>query len=116
MNARAVLSLVNLAAIVTAFVVLFELPQYAQYAFYGLLAWIAVGFVLMYVPGVGRPSASGAASAGPLPSADPTGGATFPSGATAASARPLDFCIYCGTTLASGASACSACGHRVPAM
>ncbi len=115
MNARAVLSLVNLAAIVTAFVVLFELPQYAQYAFYGLLAWIAVGFVLMYVPGIGRASASGAGSAGALASADPTGGAAFPSGSPPASARPLDFCIYCGTTLVAGESVCAACGHRVPA-
>lgn len=113
MNPRATLSLVNLAAIVAAFVVLFELPQYAQYAFYGLLAWIVVGFVLMYVPGVGRPSASGTGTAGAPGSLDPTTAGPFPGTPSEAAPVPIDFCVYCGTTLSPGVPTCAACGHRV---
>lgn len=116
MNARTVLSLVNLAAIAAAFVVLVELPQYADYAFYGLLGWIVVGFVLLYVPGIGRPSPLRAGGSGAaLPSETAVGGA-FPSPVAAPAPHALDFCIYCGADLPPGAPACPACRHRVASM
>lgn len=113
MNRRTVISLANLVAIVAAFVVLFELPQYYEYAFYGLLAWIVVGFVLFYAFRPGRSTArqeiavpSGGAGtvagSGPLPSGTPSG-----------ASAPLDFCIFCGNTLPAGTAVCPACGHRV---
>jgi hypothetical protein len=112
-NPRTVISLANLAAVVVAFVVLFELPQYSDLAFYGLLGWIVVGFVLFYgfrssrsapTPGDAFPS-TGAAG--------PDGSAPLPSGTAPRSSAPLDFCIFCGTTLPVGAGVCPACGHRV---
>ncbi len=66
MNARTWISLVNLIAIVVAFTVLFALPQYSGYAFYGLLGWILVSFVLLYGMRVGRPNVQPGAS-GPEP-------------------------------------------------
>ena len=116
MNARTVLSLINLAAIAAAFVVLVELPQFADYAFYGLLGWIVIGFVLLYVAGIGRPSPMRAGGSGAaLPSETAVGGA-FPSPAAAPEPVALHFCIYCGTDLPSGALSCPACHHRVAAM
>lgn len=117
MNARTWISLVNLIAIVIAFVVLLELPQYSGYAFYGLLSWIMVGFVLLYAvrsgrstPATGAPLPSGRSAApsvtAPLPSQSNTSPATSP-------ATSLDFCIYCGTNLPEGVPTCPACGHPV---
>lgn len=113
MNRRTAISLANLAAIAVAFFVLFELPQYYEYAFYGLLAWLVVGFVLFYAfrpvrsplpPGGAVPSGGGAGPAGPSP---------LPTGPSSGSSAPLDFCIFCGNNLPVGAAACPACGHRV---
>jgi hypothetical protein len=108
-NARTWISIANLVAIVSAFVVLFEFPQYYEYAFYGLLAWILVGFVLFYAfrptraaPQPGAPSSSSGTTGGR--SATPLASGTSP---------PLDFCIFCGSTLPVGAAVCPACGHRV---
>ncbi len=114
MRRRTALSLANLVAIVTAFVVLFEFPAYSGIAFYALVAWIFVGFGLMYLPALGRPAAP--APGGPFPAAAGAPGAPLPSGGPASGpSAPIDFCIYCGTTLPPGATTCAACGHRVPA-
>ncbi len=112
MNARTWISLVNLIAIVVAFTVLFELPQYSGYAFYGLLGWILVSFILLYTLRVGRPSVqAGAAGTGP---AGGTGvPAALPSSAPNGPAMALDFCIYCGATLPAGTAMCPTCGHPV---
>ncbi len=112
MNARTWISLVNLIAIVVAFTVLFALPQYSGYAFYGLLGWILVSFVLLYGMRVGRPnvqpgaSGPGAGGPAPAPAALPSTGPNGPS-------MTLDFCIYCGAPLPPGAVTCPSCGHPV---
>ncbi len=48
MNWRVMISIANLVAIAIAFLVLFEFPQYANDAFYILIAWMVTGFVLLY--------------------------------------------------------------------
>ena len=114
MRLRTALSLANLAAIVVAFLVLFEFPDYAPYAFYALVAWIFVGFGLMYLSGArAAPMGPNSAAAGAFPGA---GGAPLPSGRGTAPGIPLDFCVWCGTTLPVGASVCPACGRRVAAV
>jgi hypothetical protein len=109
-NYRIALSLANLAAIVAAFVVLFEFPQYSAYAFYALVAWIFVGFALLYLPRrAARPGPSpGGGAAGPFGG---PAGAPLPSSTPGSAPAPVDFCIYCGTTLPSGATTCPSCGH-----
>ena len=115
MRLRTVLSLANLVAIVTAFVVLFEFPDYATITFYALVAWIFIGFALVYLPARSRAAAGGPAGgtyAGTFPG---TGGTPLPSGTTGGPppAASPDFCIWCGTTLPAGAAVCASCGHRV---
>ena len=111
MRFRTALSLANLAAMVAAFVVLFEFPSYGEIAFYALVAWIFVGFGLMDLPGArATPTGPGASSSGSFPSG---GGNPRPSGGTAASPAPIDFCIWCGTPLPAGATVCPSCGQRV---
>jgi hypothetical protein len=115
-NARVWISLVNLAAIAIAFAVLFVLPQFATYAFYGLLGWILLSFFLLYGLRVGRtnpsvgtpaatPGASGASGPAPLPSAIGGGPSVT-----------LDFCMYCGASLPPATPVCPACGHAVRAI
>jgi hypothetical protein len=115
-NLRTALSLANLAAILVAFLVLFELPQYSTDAFYALLAWIFIGFGLMYLP------RRRAQPTGPTPGGDLSGTFRSPSAAplpsaSGSAARPsVDFCIYCGTTLPSGSTVCPACGHGISSI
>jgi hypothetical protein len=112
-NRRLVISLANLLAVIVAFVVLIELPQYSPYAFYGLLAWILVGFVLFY--GL-RSRRSTRQPEGAFPSSGPAGAAPsgpLPSGTPSGTSAPLDFCIFCGNTLPTGTAVCPVCGHRV---
>jgi hypothetical protein len=112
-NPRTLISLANLAAVVAAFVVLVELPQYSDFALYGLLGWMLVGFVLFYGLRSGRSAPS---PGGTFPSGGSTGtegSGPLPSGSPSGSSAPLDFCIFCGATLPVGAAACPACGHRV---
>ncbi len=116
MNARTWISIANLVVIVLAFVILFELPQYSSFAFYGLLGWVFVSFVLLYAFRVGRthpvgPSQAGAGGSTGGFSAAPSG--ALPSSAPGGAPGPVDFCIYCGTSLPSGTSVCPACGHVV---
>jgi hypothetical protein len=112
-NRRTVLSIANLVAIVVAFFVLFELPQYYEYAFYGLLGWLLAGFVLFYAF---RPSRSTPLAGAASPSGGPSGTAgtsPLPSGSSSGPSAPLDFCIFCGNTLPIGMAVCPACGHQV---
>lgn len=114
MRLRTALSLANLAAIVVVFLVFFEFPDFAQYAFYALVAWIFVGFGLMYLPGARpQPTGPGAAVPGAFPRAT---GAPLPSSGGATAGNPLDFCVWCGAILPSGAAICPACGRRVAAL
>ena len=117
MNARTWISLVNLAAIVIAFFVLFELPQYSGYAFYGLLAWILVSFVLLYAFRVGRPRPVTGAQVGSPGGSGPVGGPASGAGAPLPSAsggsEAVDFCIYCGNTLPPSGTVCPTCGHPI---
>ncbi len=102
MRLRTALSIANLVAIGVAFLVLFALPEYSTYAFYALFGWIFVGFGLMYLPGVRRPT---------LSAPDSPRSAALPSGTAPPTA--LDFCVWCGTSLPPGSPACPACGRRV---
>ena len=113
MNPRTLISLANLVAVVVAFTILVELPQYSDLALYGLLGWMLVGFLLFY--GF-RSSRSSPSPGGTFPSGGATaidGAAPLPSGARSGPSAPLDFCIFCGNTLPAGAGLCPACGHRV---
>lgn len=112
MNVRVLLSITNLVAIVVAFVSLVEFPQYSPYVFLALLAWICVGFAWMYV---GRGARTGPGGA-PVGTSSPFGGPPLPSSTGPAGGpapAPIDFCIYCGTTLPAGITVCPACGHHV---
>lgn len=111
MNRRVVISIANFAAIVLAFIVLIDFPQYQNEAFYFLIAWMVAGFVLLYAI---RPRDS------PLPNADSDLANPFPSSGSAAplpsspSAGGIGFCIYCAAPIAPGTRACPACGHALP--
>lgn len=114
MRLRTALSLANLVAIVAAFLVLFEFPTYSPIAFYALVAWIFVGFGLMYLPG----ARAGPASRSPAPSSPfpGSGGGPLPSGGATTPTRSIDFCVWCGTNLPAGAVVCPACGRRVASV
>jgi hypothetical protein len=115
-NPRTVISLANLAAVVVAFTVLVELPQYSDLALYGLLGWMLVGFLLFYGY---RSSRSAPSPGGAFPSrasAGPEGARPLPSETGSGPSAPLDFCIFCGNSLPVGAATCGACGHHVRAM
>ena len=113
MNRRVVVSIANLCVIAVAFVILIEYPQYADYAFYFLILWMVVGFVLLYSmrPSVPTPSANPSAEPSPFPSNAPVS-APLPSGSSSGST--IGFCIYCAAPVSPGARACPACGHALP--
>jgi len=112
-NPRTVISLANLAAVALTFAVLILLPQYSDLAFYALLGWMLVGFVLFYTFRSARsaPSPGGTFPSSGTAAVDRSG--PMPSGAPSAPSAPLDFCIFCGNTLPVGSAACPSCGHRV---
>ena len=113
MNGRVVLSLVGLAVIVVAFYLIFEYPQYANYAFYLLITWMVLNFVLLYAirpRGPPLPS-NGSLEASPFPSQTPA--ASTPSNGSG-SWSSIGFCIYCAAPIAPGTRACPACGHLLP--
>lgn len=113
MNRRVLVSIANLGAIVVAFVILFAFPQYSNDAFYALIAWMVVGFVLLYAIRPRTPS---------LPADPSLGSSPFPSNASstplASSGSEMSggigFCIYCATPVPPGTRACPACGHALP--
>jgi hypothetical protein len=112
-NPRTVVSLANLVAVVVTFAVLILLPQYSDLAFYALLGWMVVGFLLFYGLRSGRSAPS---PGGPFPStgsAPTDGSGPLPSAGGSGSSAPLDFCIFCGNSLPGGSAACPSCGHRV---
>lgn len=113
MNRRVLVSIANLCAIAIAFVILFEFPQYSDEAFYLLIIWMIVGFVLLYAMRPRLPSVPANASAepSPFPSTRPAN-APLPSGSESAST--IGFCIYCATPIPPGTRACPACGHALP--
>ncbi|HYB79102.1 MAG TPA: hypothetical protein VEG66_05005 [Thermoplasmata archaeon] len=114
MNGRIVLSLVGLVVIVVAFFLIFEYPQYANEAFYLLLSWMVINFVLLYAlrpRGPPRPTNQNP-EASPFPSQAPAN-APLPTGAPAPSGS-IGFCIYCAAPIAPGTRACPACGHVLP--
>ena len=113
MNWRVLISVANLVAIAVAFVVLFEFPQYANDAFYILIAWMVTGFVLLYAVRPRGPPVPGTPLAGssPFPSSYPTASA-LPSSSDPAGG--IGFCIYCAAPIAPGARACPTCGHALP--
>jgi hypothetical protein len=100
---RTLLTMINLATIAVAIIVLYELPKYAGVAFYVLLAWMIGSLVLIYGPWANRPI--GRRSVGGSPS-----GST-PLSTTGRLPSDLGFCIYCAAPLAPGAPTCAACGH-----
>jgi hypothetical protein len=112
-NLRTALSIANLVAIVVAFIVLFGYPQYSTYAFYALLIWIGISFTMAYLRrSQPRP---GASSSGGLSGTfgSSAGSSPLPSSASSGPRAPIDFCIFCGTTLPAGAKVCPACGHYI---
>jgi len=114
MNGRVLVSVANLFAILIAFVILFVYPQYSAYAFYLLITWMVVAFVLLYAM---RSSARAAGTldspdSSPFPSSPSAPNAPLPSGSP--QAPSVGFCIYCATPLPPGTRACPACGHALP--
>ena len=97
MLARTALSLVNLGVLSGTLLVWFFLPHYATFALYACLGWVVVAFGVMYSPWGNR-------AIGPARVASGTTGSGGPR-------VPLDFCIYCATSLPVGATRCPACGH-----
>jgi len=114
MNRRIWISVANFVAIALALVILVEYPQYANDAFYVLVVWMIVGFVLLYAsrPRFSPTGMDPGASTTPFPSTTP-----LPS-ASAASAPPvgggIGFCIYCANPIPPGTRACPSCGHALP--
>ncbi len=115
MQLRTLVSLLNLAAIAGSLLIWFEFPQYADYALYGLLVWMFVGFSIMYTRlgrrtvGGGPPGATPTGPTAPLPS----GG---PSRAPTTSSSAYGFCVFCAAPIAPGTTRCPACGHPIPVM
>ena len=114
MNGRVVLSLVGLVVIAVAFYLIFEFPQYAYAAFYLLIAWMVVNFVLLYTLRPRGPSSPSNTppEASPFPS-DTGANTPLRSGGSAPSSS-VGFCIYCANPVAPGTRACPACGHVLP--
>jgi hypothetical protein len=97
---RTFLSLVNLGVLFSTLTIWLLLPGLSTYALYACLAWVVLAFALMYSSWGNRPigATPRIAGGGSAPLAPGIGG-------------PLDFCIFCGTTLPVGATRCPACGH-----
>ncbi len=111
MSRRRLFSLLNTVALALALVVWFLFPRYAAYALYGIVVWVAVGFVVTWstlrAPTT-APSAPGGAPGGALR----TGGPSVPP--TAGGSATIDFCVYCGNHYAPEERRCAACGHPLP--
>jgi hypothetical protein len=112
-NGRILISIANLFAIIFAFVILFEYPQYADYAFYLLIIWMVVAFVLLYAtrPSLPAGAANAPADSSPFPSTTPP---ATPLPSSSGSAPSIGFCIYCATPVPPGSRACPTCGHVLP--
>lgn len=115
MNGRTVLTIVNFIALAFAILVLYEFPKYTADAFYLFVGWMIASLVLYYQPWASRPIGSRPSPAG-------AGGAGAGTRAAVASppgsppSPPVDFCIYCGSSLPVGAETCPTCGHARAAI
>lgn len=114
MNGRVFVSIANLFAIIIAFVILFEFPQYATYAFYLLITWMVVAFVLLYAlrPTVSAGRRDASSEVSPFPSSPAP--ANVPLRSAPEPAPSVGFCIYCATPIPPGTRVCPACGHALP--
>ena len=116
MNGRIWLSIAGLVVIAISFFLIFEYPRYADEAFYLLLTWMVVNFVLLYaLRPRGPPSPTNAPADGsPFPSA-PSASSPLPSASSSTgTSASLGFCIYCANPISPGTRACPSCGHAVP--
>lgn len=100
---RRLLSLLNTALLGAVLLVMFLFPQYAAFALYAIVGWIAAGLTLTW-SGWGTSGAPSAAAPGSSPVALAGGAAP----------APIDFCVYCGSYFASGERSCSKCGKPLP--
>jgi len=113
MQRRALFSLINVAVAAAALVVLFAFPRYAGYAVYAFFGWFVVSITFVwFARGTPPVAASSGGGGGPAPGAT-NGTPLHPGRPLPASPPPIDFCVYCATTLPPGASRCLACGHPV---
>ncbi len=113
MIVRTALLVVYAVVLAVALLVQFLYPALGGLVFYGLLFWLVASFFLFRLPGMGRPVPGSGSSKTPSPPPPSSGGsAPLPSGPPV----QLEFCAYCGTQLAAGASQCPACGHPVRAF
>ncbi len=110
LSRRALFSLLNTALLGASLVVMFLFPQYAAFALYAVVGWIAAGLTLTWSGWASHGSGASAPAGAPASGASPLAGgaAGVPSGA------PIDFCLYCGSYFAPGERSCSSCGKPLP--
>lgn len=125
MNQRIWLSIAGLVVIAISFFILFEYPADADEAFYLLLIWMVVNFVLLYslrargpprptdAPRETSPFPSTPLATAPLPSSSGFADSSASSGSSGSSGS-IGFCIYCAAPISPGTRACPACGHVLP--
>ena len=103
MSRRGVFSIVNTVLLGLAVAVMFAFPQYAGYALYAILGWIAAGLTLTWTGWATgpTPAPTAPAGAGGLPSAAPT-------------TSRIDFCVFCGRRFLPGERVCVDCRHPLP--
>lgn len=95
---------VNFGLLVFALLISFLAPAYYFEAVVVLLGWLLVSFFVFRPTAVRRRPP-------PVPAGSPPDSAPLPSGGSTLSG--LDFCVYCGRSLPSGAVACPSCGRAV---
>jgi hypothetical protein len=118
---RTLVSIVNFVVILVAVVLYLEWPALGTWVVYVLFGWILLTFILMYSSLGNRrvtSAASQPAGAGPaFGSVNPFEGPPAPPAPAPVhggpAPAPIDFCLFCGTTLPAGAARCPACGHPV---
>jgi len=115
MQLRTVLTLVNLAAFVVAITMLEVYPQYAEIAFYALVAWMVVSLALLYGRAT-RPAPSANAGTGGAGGLSVSADTPLASTSSPSHASTLGFCIYCAAPIEPNAARCAACGHTVPIL
>jgi hypothetical protein len=103
MSRRGLFSIVNTALLGAAVVVMFLFPQYAGYALYAIIGWIAAGLTLTWSGWANGPP--------PNPAASLASGTPLASGGAAPT---IDFCVFCGRRFAAGERVCVDCRHPLP--
>ncbi len=112
MSRRGLFSLLNVALLAASLAVMFLFPQYAAFALYAMVGWIAAGLTLSWSGWTARGPPTPVANAAEPPASVPLSGPGSPSASSPLPA--IDFCIYCGTRFAPGERTCGACGHPLP--